>query len=162
FAGTQFDPELVQKFHDYQESDPGQLTTELARRWLLVLDANRTNSRWELNSTPVPQGELVPGSMFQQKLLDNMPDGVVFIDSNLQTAEWNCGAERLTGMSGVDLLQRKFTPSLVKMCDEHGDRLPDSECPVAAAMRTGVQSVRRMGIASRTGQSVSVDVYTIP
>ena len=81
FSGTQFDPELVKRFAEFQRDESGPLHREVAGRWLRTLDPNLVNSYWELNNVPSqPTGEK-NGSLFEAKLLENMYDAVVFFDS---------------------------------------------------------------------------------
>ena len=82
--------------------------------------------------------------MFQQKLLDNMHDAVVFVDRNCKILLWNRGAERLTGIASAAGFQQAWVPSLVGLHDEHGRPVGDAECPVHYAIQTGVQSLRRL------------------
>src|SRR5690606_19324812 len=99
---------------------------------------------------------------FHQKLLENMHDGVVFVDSQRQIFLWNHGAERLSGISGSAAYQRVWLPSLVQMRDERGAVVDDADCPVAAALATGCQSLRRLSIAGRNGKDAPLDLHTIP
>ena len=101
-------------------------------------------------------------NLFQQKLLDNMYDGVVFLDGDLQITLWNRGAERLTGIDAAAVLGRHFIPSMLQMRDTQGDRFSDAECPVAHALQTGVQSRLRLTIWGRNKDDVAIDAHIIP
>ncbi|MCA9260228.1 MAG: HD domain-containing protein, partial [Planctomycetales bacterium] len=56
------------------------------------------------------------GDMFQQKLIDAMHDGVMFVDSQATIFLWSKGAERLTGVSSAAACGRTFMPTLLDMC----------------------------------------------
>ena len=131
FAGTQFDPRLVQCFSEIHERDLEQLHRRMAGKWLQDLDAAANESCWQLSNSFAGRTPLVMESLFQQKLLDNMYDAVVFLDNNLQVTLWNHGAERLTGLDGGAVYQRPFKPSLFHLRDEHSVPYRDAECPVA-------------------------------
>jgi len=161
-AGTQFDPDLVKHFHELHTLDQRQLQTIVIRRWLQTLTPNAANSFWKMSEAQPQTDELSPEIMFQQRLLDNMHDGVVFVNAQLQILLWNRGAERLTGQAGSALLQRPFVPSLVNMRDENGKLIRDEDCLVANAVKSGVQSLRRLMIRGRNNKHVSVDVHAIP
>ncbi len=162
FAGTQFDPQLVVLFAELQASDQQKLHHRVARRWLQELDPLAANVWWQKRVPRTDAAYAQVDWLHQQRLLENMYEGVIFLDANLQVMLWNRGAERLTGISGESMLQRKFTPSLVKMRDEHGSEIADRDCPVAHAVVTGVQSLRRLIVCSRNGRDLAVDVHTIP
>jgi diguanylate cyclase (GGDEF)-like protein/PAS domain S-box-containing protein len=162
FAGTQFDPQLVVLFAELQSTDQQKLHHRVARRWLQELDPQAANAWWQGQSSRTSGTLSTPDLLHQQRLLENMYEGVIFLDANFQVLLWNRGAERLTGISGESMLQRQFTPSLVKMRDQHSVEIGDHECPVAHAVRTGVQSLRRLIVSSRNGHDLAVDVHTIP
>ena len=120
-TGTQFDPQLVVLFIRLFEGE--QLTTQtVARRWLQELDPETVNSHWRRNEKPrwTNSTSRGPDNLFQQKLLDNMSDAVVFLDNTGRIMLWNRGAERLTGISAHSVFQQLWLPSLVKLQDEHG------------------------------------------
>jgi PAS domain S-box-containing protein len=159
-AGAQFDPDLVQLFHHYQNSRPSP--DKVVRHWLHDLDPSRGNSLWQLNRTISPPVELIPEALFQQKLLDNMHDAVLFVDRNMQIMLWNRGAERLTGIASASVYQRTWVPSMVQMRDENGNSIVDAECPVTYAVQTGVQSLRRLLINGPNSRTVAVDLHAVP
>ncbi len=161
-AGTQFDPELVGQFAELLDADQAELHREVAQRWLRSLDPELVNSRWQLNCVPSQSSQPTIDALFQAKLLDNMYDAVVFIDAGGQVSLWNHGAERLTGISGSSVVQRQWHPDLLNVSDEKGNPVDEPDCPVTCAIRSGVQSLRRLAIRGRTGQPVSVDTHAIP
>jgi diguanylate cyclase (GGDEF)-like protein len=160
-AGTQFDPDLVKRFTELHDFDQHKLRETVARRWLQVLEPEAANNQWRHNETPVA-GPPSPQMLFQHKLLANMYDAVIFIDSSLKVVEWNRGAERLTGITGASVYQRAWSPSLVELIDEHGALFRDEDCPVTYAIRTGVQWLRRLSIRGRGSRQVAVDAHAIP
>jgi diguanylate cyclase (GGDEF)-like protein len=162
FAGTQFDPRLVQCFSELHERDLEHLHRRTAAKWLQDLDAASTDSCWQLTNSFAGRTPLVTETLFQQKLLDNMYDGVVFLDNNLQITHWNNGAERLTGIDGAAVYQRPFKPSLFRLSDEHGSRFSDANCPIAHALHTGSQSLIRAQVRGRNDHDVAVDAHIMP
>jgi diguanylate cyclase (GGDEF)-like protein len=161
-AGGQFDPELVKQFAQFHDRDQSELHLEVAGRWLKSLDCELADSYWRLNCVPSARAQPGIDSLFQSKLLDNMYDAVVFIDAAQQVTLWNHGAERLTGISGGSICQRQWHPELLKMSDEKGQSISQADCPVNCALRSGVQSLRRLTIWGRTGRSIAVDTHAIP
>jgi diguanylate cyclase (GGDEF)-like protein/putative nucleotidyltransferase with HDIG domain len=162
FAGTQFDPQLVFHFAELLSMDQQKLHGRVARRWLRELDPNTTLDWWQQSASPSVDSPCQIESLHQQRLLENMYDGVIFLGTQLQVKHWNRGAERLTGINGTSMLQRQFIPSLLKMRDERGRDIADQQCPVGLAMHSSVQSLRRLIICGRGGRDLAVDVHTIP
>lgn len=161
-AGAQFDPDLVRSFAHYHLEDQAVLRNEVATRWLRTLDPKLVDSYWQLNCVPSAAAVTSVESLFQAKLLENMYDAVVFVDAGLQVTAWNRGAERLTGISSNSIRQARWQTEILRMSDEKGRPVKDTDCPVLCAIRSGVQLLRRMTVWGRSGRPVAVDVHTIP
>jgi diguanylate cyclase (GGDEF)-like protein/PAS domain S-box-containing protein len=162
YADTHFDPELVKQFADFQRIDSGPLHREVASRWLRTLDPDLVNSYWELNNVPSPPRGAKSEALFEAKLLENMYDAVVFFDAAGRIMLWNRGAERLTGIAGGSVRGHLWQPEMLRLADEKGTQIHDSDCPVFAALRSGVQSLRRLTMVGRTGRPNAVDTHAIP
>ena len=163
-AGTQFDPNLVRRFSELLSQDQSLLTNKLARHWLHHLSRDDSLLPWratEYDGSPLPPPTSW-ASLFETKLIDNMHDGVVFVDSQSRILLWNTGAERLTGVSGAAACSREFLPSLLAMEDSHRREVKDADCPVNRAIKSGVQWLGRVSIMGRQGRHVSVDLHAIP
>jgi diguanylate cyclase (GGDEF)-like protein/PAS domain S-box-containing protein/putative nucleotidyltransferase with HDIG domain len=162
FAGTQFDPRLVQEFCSYISADQMKLQSVVARRWLKQLAPDAGNNHWQLQAAPAtPAGAPLEG-LFHRKLLESMQDAVVFVDSTLRIVLWNRSAERLTGIAAASVEHKHWSPSLVGLRDERNQLVTDAECPVILAIRSGVQTLRRLSVAGRNGQPLEVDAHLVP
>jgi diguanylate cyclase (GGDEF)-like protein len=161
-AGTQFDPDLVAVFSKLFESDPLAMQAAAARRWLSELLPEVIEAQWRRGQMTGTQALPSTDSMFQQRLIESMHDGVIFVDANLQVLQWNHGAERLTGIPGKGILSSTFLPSTIGMADEHQSPIGDKNCPLAQAVREGVQWVRRLHINGRGGRPTAVDAQAVP
>jgi diguanylate cyclase (GGDEF)-like protein/PAS domain S-box-containing protein len=163
FAGSQFDPDLVRQFQSLFSQDQSLLTDKLARRWLHRLPKEGHAVPWnvveyersEAPSDPTP-------SLFEKKLIDNMHDGVVFVDSQSTILLWNTGVERLMGVSSAAACGRTLLPTLMDMCNGREQRIANDDCPVAHAIATGVQWLGRVSVMGRQGRHVAVDLHAIP
>jgi diguanylate cyclase (GGDEF)-like protein/PAS domain S-box-containing protein len=167
FAGNQFDPELVGQLQAVFSHDQNLLTEKLARRWLHRLPKEGNVLPWTMagvahvESTVRPVAESIT-SLFEKKLVDNMHDGVVFVDSQSTILLWNTGVERLTGVSSAAACGRTLLPHLMDMCDNREHRITNEECPVAHAISTGVQWLGRVSVMGRQGHHIAVDLHAIP
>lgn len=162
YAGTQFDPDLVKLFAQLHECDQLKLQQQVARHWLRDLDPESVGQQWRLQTSTIATGRPETELLFQQKLLDNMYDAVVFVDTDLHVLLWNRGAERLTGISADGIQQRLWLPSLLQLRDEQGEAIRDDDCPVAYAIHTGVQWLRRLTIRGRANRDLAVDAHAMP
>jgi diguanylate cyclase (GGDEF)-like protein/PAS domain S-box-containing protein len=163
FAGSQFDPELVRQFQALFSQDQNLLTEKLARRWLHRLPKEGHALPWNVVEYERAEAPADPTpSLFEKKLIDNMHDGVVFVDSQSTILLWNTGVERLTGVSGAAACGRTLLPNLMDMCNGREQRIANEDCPVAHAIATGVQWLGRVSIMGRQGRHVAVDLHAIP
>ncbi len=164
-AGTQFDAQLVRKFSELFAQDQNLLTQKLARHWLRSLSHHAGEMPWEAarrtTTIPAANAELAL-PLFEKMLLENMHDGVLFVDADCRIVLWNTGLERLTGVSSQAARGRMFLPSLLDMFSPQHARIADDDCPVARAIQTGVQTMGRINIMGRQGRPVAVDMHTIP
>jgi diguanylate cyclase (GGDEF)-like protein len=160
YAGTQFDPDLVELFAELDYTD--ELDGRVSARWLDKLKSPDTGGLWKLQSMFDEGPKDSTAVLFQEKLLDNMHDAVVFVDRNCKILLWNRGAERLTGIASAAGYQQPWVPGLIGLHDEHGRPLGDDACPVHYAIQTGVQSLRRLMIRGRQNRLVAVDLHTVP
>ena len=106
--------------------------------------------------------QVTKGSLFEQKLIEAMHDGVMFVDAQLRIQLWSKGAERLTGVSAGAAQGRIFTPDLLDMCNVDGRRVGNDACPVAQAVQTSSQIRQRLQLLGRQGKHVAIDLHAVP
>ncbi|MCH7752070.1 MAG: diguanylate cyclase [Planctomycetes bacterium] len=164
-AGKQFDPVLVKQFADVLSQRQDLLSSQVAARWLSDLSSRSAVLPWDFEEqaglVKVESGK-DPRPLFEQKLLDSMYDGVVFVDAQAKIRMWSKGAERMTGVSGGAATGRVFAPSLLDMCNAGSRRISDDACPVAKCIRTNAQLRQRLFLLGRQGEHVAVDLHAIP
>ena len=164
FAGSQFDPALVKGFCDLISNNQVHFGGQVARRWLHDIKAASANQVWGLGqsqNSPAVAGEGL-GDEFRFHLLENMHDGVLFVDAQLKITLWNRAAERLTGIAPSSILQQQWAPELVDMRDERSKAIGEDKCPVVEAMRSGSQTLRRLKIRGRNRTKVAIDIQVSP
>jgi diguanylate cyclase (GGDEF)-like protein/PAS domain S-box-containing protein len=162
FAGTQFDPRLVQDFCSYISADQVKLQAVVARRWIKQLAPDANNAAWQLQLVQAAAPACSQESLFYKKLLESMQDAVVFIDTSLRIVLWNRAAERLTGIAATSVECKHWSPTLVSLRDEKGMLFVDQDCPVIQAGKLGVQTLRRLSLAGRSGTQVEIDAHMVP
>ncbi len=161
-SGAQFDPYLVEQFALFAEAGLSTVRQAVAGRWLERLDSAAASRIWGLpeNRDWGRHPDLL--DLFIGRLLENMHDGVIFIDRASRILLWNHGTERLTGVTRESIYGRVWTPQLLQIRDEKGVLIDLDECPVACTIRSGVQALRRLSLTGRSGRTVPVDVHIIP
>jgi diguanylate cyclase (GGDEF)-like protein/PAS domain S-box-containing protein len=65
-----------------------------------------------------------------QTLLDNLNDGVYFVDQDRRISSWNKGAERITGYTASEIIGRSCDDNLLVHVDDEGNTLNTGICPL--------------------------------
>ena len=162
FAGTQFDPQLVQEFCSFIGADQVKLQAVVARRWLKDLVPSASEGFWRIARGPLASSAAQVEAVFHRKLLESMHDAVVFVDSSLRIVLWNRAAERLTGILAPSIEHKLWSPILVSLRDEQQRLITEADCPVIQSIKSGVQTLRRLSVGGRNGQRVEVDAHLVP
>ena len=161
-SGTQFDTELVKEFYSLLTNDRVNMGASVARRWLQQLHPESSNQWWQLEQQIVKTTMPTINDVFHQKLFDSMHDGVIFVDTQMRILLWNRATERLTGISTSGVQMQQWEPSLVSLCDEQGKPISTADCPVAYAIKSGVQTLRRLSIVERNGNNLPINAHMVP
>ncbi|GIW00111.1 sensor domain-containing diguanylate cyclase [Roseiflexus sp.] len=99
---------------------------------------------------------------FYKQLLDEMHDGVYFVDRHRRILYWNRGAERLSGYSADEVIGRFCGDNLLRHVDECGRRLCTGMCPLAATIRDGQPRQAEVIMHHKQGHRVPVLVRVAP
>jgi diguanylate cyclase with PAS/PAC sensor len=97
-----------------------------------------------------------------KKLLDEMYDGVYFVDRQRRIMYWNRGAERISGYSADEVIGRFCGDNLLRHVDACGRRLCTGMCPLAAAMHDGQPRQAEVILHHKQGHRVPVLVRVTP
>jgi diguanylate cyclase (GGDEF)-like protein/PAS domain S-box-containing protein len=74
---------------------------------------------------------------FYKDLIDNLYDGVYFVDRERVITYWNKGAERITGYIGNQVIGRSCRDNVLNHVTADGVQLCLDRCPLAACMDDG-------------------------
>jgi diguanylate cyclase (GGDEF)-like protein/PAS domain S-box-containing protein len=70
-------------------------------------------------------------------VLDNLADGVYFVDRQRRITYWNHGAERLTGFGAQEVVGRRCRDGILNHCDADGTELCGGHCPLIGTIQDG-------------------------
>jgi diguanylate cyclase (GGDEF)-like protein/PAS domain S-box-containing protein len=99
---------------------------------------------------------------FFKDLLDNMYDGVYFVDRERRITYWNKGAERITGYSGADVVGQCCADNILKHVDESGNQLCLSACPLTKTIQSGEAHESEIYLHHKAGHRVPIRVRVAP
>jgi diguanylate cyclase (GGDEF)-like protein/PAS domain S-box-containing protein len=121
-----------------------------ARRYTLVMDESK------------PAQAIGLTDEMRVAVLENLSDGVYFVDRDRRILCWNKGAEQLTGFSSTEVLGRCCKDNVLNHCDEAGTILCGSMCPLLGTMRDGEQREVHAYLHHRDGHRKPVRIRAAP
>ena len=99
---------------------------------------------------------------FYKEVIDNLYDGVYFVDRTRTITYWNKGAERITGYSKEEVLGRSCRDNLLNHCTAKGVQLCLGACPLAACMEKGTPQEAEVFLHHADGHRVPVLIRAAP
>src|SRR5450631_1151178 len=102
------------------------------------------------------------GSNFYKLLLDDLYDGVYFVDTERRILYWNHAAEGLTGFAASEVVGRRCSDNVLCHVDESGHSLCLNDCPLSRSMQSGTRGKADAYLRCRDGHRLAVSVRTVP
>ena len=105
---------------------------------------------------------LMPQDNFYKILLDNLSEGVYFVDSHRRISYWNKSAEALTGRTAAEVLGFCCSDNILVHTDEAGTQLCLNSCPLNATMTDGQLHEASVYLRHKDGHRVPVLIKVMP
>jgi len=99
-----------------------------------------------------------PSKGFEKAVVEQLNEGVYYVDLGRRIRYWNQGAERLSGFTPDDVVGRNCHDNLLNHVDAAGRSLCRNGCPLAATMRDGEPRETDVYLRHRQGHRVPVRV----
>jgi diguanylate cyclase (GGDEF)-like protein/PAS domain S-box-containing protein len=99
---------------------------------------------------------------FYKMLLDNLYDGVYFVDRDRRITYWNRGAERITGYMSTEVIGKRCSDNILMHVDKEGKVLCTAGCPVAYTMADGTERSTEVFLHHKDGHRVPITVRVTP
>ena len=99
---------------------------------------------------------------FYKRLLDNLFDGVYFVDRDRVITYWNKGAERISGYEAEQVLGRSCRDNILNHVTENGIQLCLTNCPLASTMADGKPREAEVYLHHAEGYRLPVTVRASP
>ncbi len=97
-----------------------------------------------------------------KEILDNLDDGVYFVDRERRIIYWNKGAERITGFAADQVQGHCCYDNLLNHVTENGTQLCLYGCPLHATMADGHPRQAEIFLHHASGHLVPILVHTSP
>ena len=99
---------------------------------------------------------------FYKTLLDNLYDGVYFVDQDRRITFWNKGAERITGFRASDVVGKHCSDNILVHVDREGNNLCLGVCPMGDTIKDGETRSSDVYLQHKDGHRVHVAVRVAP
>ena len=99
---------------------------------------------------------------FYATLLDNLYDGVYFVNLERQITLWNQAAERITGFTKGEVLGKRCADNLLRHVDHRGNSLCEGACPLAYTLRDGQLRSASVFLHHKDGHRLPVAIGVAP
>jgi diguanylate cyclase (GGDEF)-like protein/PAS domain S-box-containing protein len=104
----------------------------------------------------------MPSDALFRDILENMHDGVYFVDRRRRITYWNKGAERITGYAAGEVVGSACSENILIHVDALGRELCQGSCPLIAAMADGEPHQAEVFLHHKQGHRLPVWVRTSP
>ncbi|MCG3180836.1 MAG: putative diguanylate cyclase DgcE [Phycisphaerae bacterium] len=101
-------------------------------------------------------------SEFFLKILDQLSDGVYFMDPRRRITYWNRGAEQITGFSADEVIGACCENNILTHSDQDTGRLCNGHCPMAQTIADGRNRSACVCLHHKAGFRLTVDVHISP
>ena len=99
---------------------------------------------------------------FYRELLDNLLDGVYFVDAERRITYWNKGAERISGYAAGEVIGSRCSDEILVHVDGQGRCLCTDGCPLQASLDDGEIHEAEVFLHHKDGHRVPVQVRVAP
>ena len=99
---------------------------------------------------------------FYATLLDNLYDGVYFVDRERRITFWNKAAERITGFTQAEVLGKRCADNLLRHVDERGNSLCEGACPLSYTLGDGQLRSASVFLHHKDGHRLPVAIGVAP
>jgi len=95
-------------------------------------------------------------------VLDSLPVAVCAVNREGKVILWNDGAEHITGYLRQDVLGHQCTDAFLEHADPQNNPMKGNEAPLVETMKSGSCLTLRASLRRKSGQSVGVQLRTVP
>jgi diguanylate cyclase (GGDEF)-like protein/PAS domain S-box-containing protein len=99
---------------------------------------------------------------FYKNLIDNLFEGVYFVDRDRRITYWNNSAESISGFSAEQVIGRICAENVLNHVNEEGINLCQNGCPLANTIKDGKHRKEDVYLRHARGYRVPVVVHTSP
>ena len=95
-------------------------------------------------------------------IINNLQDGVYFVDNNRVIQFWNKAAEEISGYTAEDIVGKACPETMLNHIDEEGRPLCIVGCPLYSTLVDGIQRKSRVLLRHKQGHRIPILVNIFP
>jgi len=95
-------------------------------------------------------------------IINNLQDGVYFVDTDRSIQFWNKAAEEITGYTAAEIIGKQCQDSHLNHIDEQGHPLCSLGCPLFSTIIDGQQRVANVFVRHKAGYRIPIAVNIFP
>lgn len=93
-----------------------------------------------------------------ESIVENLHDGLYFVDQDMVITYWNKAAERISGFAAEEVLGKSCSDSILTHIDSDGNHLCTGICPLAATIADGTNRETEIYMHHKNGHRIPVSV----
>ncbi len=97
-----------------------------------------------------------------KEMLENMHEGIYFVDTERKITFWNKGSERITGYSSKEVINSHCYNNILDHVDDLGKQMCFNGCPLHQTLNDGKDYEGGFYLSHKNGHRVAVAVKTFP
>lgn len=105
---------------------------------------------------------MIEDSTIYQEVLNNLYEGVYFLEPDRSIAFWNQGAERITGYVAPEVIGRSSAGDILCHVDPEDTNLCQEKCPAAHTLEDGQPREANVFLLHKDGHRVPVRIRAAP
>jgi len=98
----------------------------------------------------------------QTDILENLYEGVYFVDKDRTITSWNNGASDITGFESKEVVHKKCYENILNHVDINGVALCFEGCPLHATIEDGIAREANVFLQHKNGHRVPVKIKALP
>jgi diguanylate cyclase (GGDEF)-like protein/PAS domain S-box-containing protein len=104
----------------------------------------------------------MPSEDLYREIVENMHDGLYFVDRERRITYWNKGAERITGYTAEEVVGSSCADNILVHVDATGRQICKGSCPLIATMTDGTPRETEVYLHHKQGHRLPVWVRASP
>lgn len=93
-----------------------------------------------------------------ERIIENLHDGLYFVDRDRIITYWNKSAEKITGFTEDEVVGKSCSDNILTHIDSEGNRLCDGKCPLLATIADGKPRETEVYLHHKDGHRIPVSV----